>query len=1103
MKILSLLFGISLFAQAESAQWLRYPSLSPDGKTIVFTHDGDLYTVASDGGQAFPLTQHVARDFMPIWSPDGKSIAFASNRHGNLDVFRISAEGGAAQRLTFYSKDDVPSSFTPDGKAVLFQSVRQDRVESLDIPNRRLAELYQVPSEGGRVTRLFSSPAEMVNFSPSGQQFLYHDKKGYEDPWRKHHRSSVTRDIWLYDREQKNHRRLTNYEGEDRQPVWASDDSFFYLSERSGSFNIWKRTIAGGEPAQITKFEKHPVRFLSRAKSGQLAFGFHGGIYLMATPESEPRRLEIIIRAGEKQNSNRVSYASDIKEMSVSADGSEIAFIARGEIFVTSVEYNATRRVTNTPEQERSVHFHPEGGKLVYASERDGSWNLYTTEIVREEETSFYEATALKEEVLLKTDQETFQPQWSPDGKKIAFLRDRVQLCVLDVESKNVTQLLDGSRSYSYKDGDLPFSWSPDSKHILYMLLQKNRWVENIVMIPADGKGEYVDVSQNGYYDMSPTWGWDGEGVVWISNRHGRKAHGSWGTDLDVYAGFLTERAQRVFRMRDSERDAFDKDRDKKDKKDKKDEEKGDEEKDEKGDKPKDDEKKDDPQKSGVIFKEPRPLDPKGAIDRIERLTIHSTEMEAYALAPDGKALYYLSQARGKHQIWVHQFYEDETKILTTLSSNAKSGPASMVIDQKGKTLFVLSGGGISSVDVSNGKSKGIDKGGEMNLDLAAEREQMFEHVWRQVREKFHRTDFHGVDWDFYGKEYRALLPGIMNNDDFAEMLSEMLGELNASHTGAFHRPKFQDADQTASLGVLYDMSHSGPGIKIEKVIPRSPLDLLDEDVPAGAVIESINGQEVAAGENISKRLNRLAGERTLLSIFDPAADRRWDLVIRPISLGQEMNLLYQRWLKRMRAKAEELSDGQIGWVHIRGMNDGAFREFFSRVFGFHSDKKALVVDTRFNGGGWLSEDLTSFLTGKQYLKFFPRGQGDMGGQPIFRWTKPSAVIMSEGNYSDAHMFPYAYQSLKIGKLVGMPVPGTGTAVWWERLIDSSIVFGIPQVSTIDMQGRYLENTQLEPDIKITNTPEDKEQGRDRQLEEAVKHLMSLPDEKPWPLPKQ
>lgn len=1092
MKKLFLWLASFSLVHADDPQWFRYPAISPDGSVIVFTHGGDLYTVASSGGKALPLTQHVARDFSPVWSPDGSTVAFASRRHGNYDVFTIPASGGEATRITFHSGDDIPSAFTPDGKALLFSATRQDPITSLDIPNRRMGELYQIAVGGGRVSQVFGVPAEQIDFSPDGGRFLYHDRKGYEDEWRKHHQSSVTRDIWLYDRESKSHTQLSDFAGEDRNPVWLDEQSYLSLSERSGSFNLWRSAATlGAAPVQLTFFKDHPVRFLSRSNDGKLAFSYHGSLYLKDTLEAEPRKLEITLQADDKSNTSSFQFAKGVGEIAVSPDGSQIAFISRGEVFVTSVDFDATRRITNTPEQERSVSFHPDGRKLVYASEREGSWNLYTTSIKREEEKNFYHATVLKEEVLLKTDDETFQPVWSPDGQSVAFLQDRVQLRKLDLGNQLITTLLDGTQSFSYSDGDIEFAWSPDSQSILSMRLQNNRWAENLYLVPADGQGPVLDLTQNGYYDVAPQWGWDGEAILWISNRHGRKAHGSWGAYLDVYAGFLTERAYRYFNLNEAELEEFQESSDEKDKGKKKDEDDR-----EKGE-------KDDEEKVEKLFVGPPKLDPEGITDRVERLTIHSTDLAGYALSPDGTALYYLLEDRDRHQIWVHKLYEDETKLLADLGKGEGGGASNLILDKKGETLFVLSGGAISTVQTKDGKIDKHGNGGEMNLDRAAERTEMFEHAWRQVREKFHRVDLHGVDWNFYGEEYRKLLPAITNNDDFAELLGEMLGELDASHTGARYYHRGENGDQTSSLGIFPDLEFNGPGIRILEVISRSPLDLLDDEIALGTIIEKINGEAIAEGANLSALLNRLAGERTLISLHDPANAKRWDVVIRPIDLGEEGELLYQRWMKQMEKKTDEFSNGTIGWVHIRGMDDGSFRELYSRVFGKFSDRKALIVDTRFNGGGWLTEDLTSFLSGEQFLKFYPRGQKNLGGEPLFRWTKPSAVIMSEGNYSDAHLFPYAYSALKIGKLVGMPVAGTGTAVWWERLIDPSIVFGIPQVSTIDQQGRYLENTQLEPDIKVANSPEDRAAGKDRQLEKAVEHLLSLPDRTPWPLPAE
>jgi C-terminal processing protease CtpA/Prc len=754
--------------------------------------------------------------------------------------------------------------------------------------------------------------------------------------------------------------------------------------------------------------------------------------------------------------------------MRLSPNGKEIAYVFRGEIFVGSVEGGVGKRITNTPGQERSVSFSPDGRSLVYAAERDNSWNVYRTSIVRKEEPYFYAATLLKEEPVVATAAEEFQPEFSPDGKEVAYIEDRVVLKVINLASRQTRTILPAEHNYSYADGDQDYAWSPDGKWFLVQFGYVRLFTSQIGLVAGDGKGKIINLTQSGFDNFGARWGMGGSMMVYGSTRDGAANVSGSLLTYDVHGMFFTRDAYDRFLL--SKPDfALLKEREEKAKIER--------------DKAKEGKEKEagkaEPKKDIVIELE-------GLDQRKARFTISSADIAGAALSQDGEKLFYLARFEKGYDLWQTELRTKETKLLAKL--NAERAALDLAAD--GKALFVLAEGKVSKIDPESGKTEPVVIGNEMILDQAAEKAYMFDHMWRQIRQKFLVADLYGADWDFYYETYRKFLPHIRNNYDYAEMVSEMLGELNASHTGCYYSPpRAPEADTTASLGIFRDYGHAGPGIKVAEVLGGGPLDKAALKIRAGHVIEKIDGQALDGTRDHARLLNRKAGQLTLLSVFAPATKQRWEEAVKPIALSEEAPLVYRRWVRARRAEVDRLSNGRIGYVHVRGMNDASMRTVIEEVLGLSIDKEALIVDTRFNGGGNLHDQLADFLAGKKVFDIVPRGQL-VGYEPYDKWIKPSIVLMGEGNYSDAHLFPVEYKIRGIGKTLGMPVPGTGTFVWWERQIDPTLRFGIPQGGWRTPEGILCENNQLEPDILVRNDPDVLALGRDQQIEAAVKELL-------------
>ncbi len=1051
----------------DSPLWLRRNDISPDGKQIVFNYKGNLYIVDAEGGKARQLTSNPAYDSDPMWTPDGKSIVFSSYREKGKDIYKVSAEGGSPERLTTHTANETPMAVLEDGSILYTANIQQD-VQYGDYPGN--AQLYRISPDGGRPELVTSLPVSNISVNQDGKM-LYEDYKGYEDSFRKHHTSSVTRDIWIYEpatsgkfnvTAEGRFTKLSGFEGEDREPVFAADgDTFYFLSEKDGTINIYRSSLSNPKKQEQLTFHKgNPVRYLSVSKNGVISYSYDGELYTMKEG-MEPKKVGITIITDQIERPvQERTMSSGATGLAVSPNGKEIAIVLRGDVYITTTDHRTTKRITNTPQQERSLTFSKDGKTIYYAAERNGHWGIWGTSLTDKDDKYFTYAVKMEEKLITKPGETCFQPKVSPDGESIAYLKDRTAIAVMDLKSGKEKILLDKNVNYSYTDGDQDFEWSPDSRYILCNYQANGGWNNEDVAVIDVENGDITDLTESGYTDGGFRWALKGKAMTWTSDKAGYRSHGSWGAEKDIFIMFFDGKRYTEFLFDKEDRAIAEMMKDDSDKK--KDEKK---------------EKKDSIKAEKKAEKLILDLDSRK--DRIVRLTKFSGRLGDHYLTQDGKKLFYMTRLEKGMDLCMLNLEDNSVKVV------AKGVYGSLYPAADDKNMFLLSGKEIAKISTANGSKTVISFNGEYDYRPAEEREYIFNHIWKQVDEKFYHTDIHGIDWKGYYNTYKKFLPHIENNFDFQEMLSELLGELNGSHTGA--RYQYRAGLNMGTLGVIYDNEYEGDGLRIAEVLKGGTLYIADPEIKAGDIITAIDGIEIKAGTDWYDLLRMKGGKKMLITV-KKGGKKAVDMYIKPAFTDYRQ--MYSRWVRQREEMVRKLSGGRIGYVHVEGMDSESFRRVYSDLLGKYRTCEAVIVDTRHNGGGWLHDDLATLLSGKEYIKYEPRGQY-IGSDPYNKWTKPSCVLIGEDNYSDACGFPYVYKTLGIGKLIGAPVPGTMTAVWWENQIDPTIVFGIPQVgATAVKEGRYIENMQIEPDILVYNDPASVLRGEDKQLERAVAEML-------------
>ncbi len=1071
-KTLMTLSAVLMLAGSAAAQdsplWLRRNDISPDGRQIVFNYKGNLYTVDAEGGKANQLTSNPAYDSDPMWTPDGKSIVFSSYREKGKDIYIVSAEGGNPKRLTTHIGNEVPMAVLEDGSILFTANIQQD-AQYGDYPGN--AQLYRIGKDGGRPELVTSLPVSNLSVNKEGKM-LYEDYKGYEDSFRKHHTSSVTRDIWIYEpvsgsdgfnvEADGKFTKLSSFIGEDRNPVFAADgDSFFFLSEKDGTINIYKSSLSNPkEQKQLTFYKGNPVRYLSVSDNGTLSYSYDGELYTMKEG-MEPKKVSVRIVTDQIERPvQERTMNSGATALALSPNGKELAIVLRGDVYITTIDHKTTKRITNTPQQERGVTFSKDGRTIYYAAERNGHWGIWETSLTDKEDKYFTYAVKMEEKLITKPGETCFQPQVSPDGESIAYLKDRTAVAVMDLKSGKERILLDKSINYSYSDGDQSYKWSPDSRYILCNYQANGGWNNEDVAVIDVESGEITDLTESGYTDGGFRWALKGKAMTWTSDKAGYRSHGSWGSEKDIYIMFFDGKRYQEFNLDKEDKAIADmlkgeKEKKKEEKKEKKDSAKAE------------------------VKAEKLVLDLENRKDRIARLTRFSGRLGDHYLTQDGKKLYYMTRLEKSMDLCMLNLEDNSIKVVS------KGVYGSIYPTADDKFMFLLGGSGVSKINLANNTKESISFSGEYDYRPAEEREYIFDHIWKQVNEKFYMADIHGIDWKGYYETYKKFLPHIENNFDFQEMLSELLGELNGSHTGA--RYQYRSGMNMGSLRVLYDNEYEGDGLKIAEVLKGGTLFITDPEIKAGDIITAIDGVEIKAGADWYGMLKQKGGKKVLITVKKDGK-KAVDMYIEPGFTDYRQ--MYNRWVRQREEMVKELSGGRVAYVHVEGMDSESFRRVYSDLLGKYRTCEAVIVDTRHNGGGWLHDDLVTLLSGREYVRFEPRGQY-IGSDPFSKWTKPSCVLIGEDNYSDACGFPYAYKTLGIGKLIGAPVPGTMTAVWWENQIDPTLVFGIPQVGvTAIKEGRYIENMQIEPDIVVYNDPASVLRGEDKQLEAAVAEML-------------
>jgi tricorn protease len=1055
LTLLGCLPAGSAFSQ-EPIRLARTPDISPDGKLVAFSYLGDIYTVETIGGTARAVTSHPAHDINPVFSPDGRNIAFSSNRHGSYDVFVMPVRGGKPRRLTFDSATDMVTGWSPDGKQILFASTR-----STSYPQSW--ELYTVPAEGGRTRRITAAEGKEGVFSPKGDQIAY--VRGQGSWYRKGYRGSSNDDIWICNADGTNNQRVTSFLGQDTSPMWGADgNTLYYVSDFHGTSNIVRQpvklpTMKPGEtfkPILVTRHKEESVRKARISKDGTyIVYECGADLWVVGTgPDAKSRKIAIEVNADDKSNPERVfTLSRGATEFALSGDEKFVAFSLHGKLFRKPVSFNSkVTQMTFGEFNDHGMAWAPDGSKMIFVSDRKGYEDLYLLESADPDHPKFTDAHKFKVTQLTSTKEPEMGVSFSPDGKRVAFIRAG-KLWTMKPTGKDQKVVVDDVQVFDYE-------WSPDSKWIVYAR-RDGSFASELYIIPSSGPTAAQparNVTRYATYNGGVTWSADGKKLAFLSDRRGSAN----------------------LHLLDLEKPAAD-------------------------------------SSKGKTPGRPSWGGSKGTVaidwdDLHKRVkTPVPVYVEEAAISPDGSKVAYRDAAN--HDLWVANTNGSQITRLTTGRQNPRQIQWSKrtLLGRPVDMLYFLDGSGqmrLARVGATEAKPGSPDTNTavmpfKIKLTIKMEElfREMFDQSWRHLAENFYDNKFHGLNWETIRERYRPLVKHVALKEDLYALLYMMMGELNASHLGVsgfFPGPE----EETGDLGLIFDESYQGKGLKILEILKRGPADRKGIFIKPGEYVVAIDGVEIDESSDISKLLNGKVDEEVVVEVADTptapkAKRRRVELTTLSRHRGTKAkpsaaDLMYDRWVARNAARVSALSKGKLGYIHIPSMDEEGLDQFVRSLYSDNFDKDAIVLDVRFNGGGFTHDQVLNYLGSREHTIFKHRDGGQGGVMRAWdrKWTKPLVLLINNRSYSDAEILPHAFRTLGLGKLVGEPTGGFVIGTSGVRLIDGSF-FRIPRIGVYTTKGVNMEKEGVKPDVLVDTHPDQVAKGLDVQLDKAVEVLQT------------